>query len=215
MPADLQPQPEVALGGALAHAHSPVNSGAALLAERLDALAEVVRLPQQAVGEPLELEPEVERAVVGGVEDALRHRERERRVPGQLLDEAPDGSVELVGGHDRADEPERERLLGEHPPAAHDDVLRPAEADQAREPLRPARARDHPDRHLGEAELDVVGGEPEVAGERELEPDAEDVPLEPRDHRLRAALGRGDVPRELRDLPRRRVRGSPRCRRRP
>ena len=84
---------------------------------------------------------------------------------------------------------------------AHHDVLRASEADQAHEPLRPSRPRDHPEGDLGEAELDVVGGKTEVARERELQPDPEDVPLEPRDHGLGAALRRGDVPRELRDLP--------------
>ena len=58
-------------------------------------------------------------------------------------------------------------------PAAHDDVLGAAEPDEPREPLRAAPARDHPERHLGQAELDVVGGDAEVAGQRELEADAE------------------------------------------
>ena len=54
----------------------------------------------------------------------------------------------------------------------------------------------------GQAELNIVGRDPEVAGERKLEPDSEDVATETGDHRLRAPLGRRDVPRELRDLPR-------------
>ena len=56
----------------------PVELGLALLDERLDALVEVVRLLEQAVGEPFELEPDVQRAVVDGVEHALRHRHRQR-----------------------------------------------------------------------------------------------------------------------------------------
>ena len=52
--------------------------GLALLGERLDALAEVVRLLEEAVREALELEALRERALVGLVQDALRHRERER-----------------------------------------------------------------------------------------------------------------------------------------
>ena len=65
----------------------------------------------------------------------------------------------------------------------------------------PPAARDHPDRHLREAELEVVGRDAKVAGERELEPDAEAVPVQRRDHRLRAALRRRDVVREARDVP--------------
>ena len=52
----------------------------------------------------------------------------------------------------------------------------------------------------GSAELDVVGGDAEVARERELEPDAEGIAAQPRDHRLRAALRRGDVPGQPRQL---------------
>ena len=52
--------------------------GRAFLAEGLHALAEVVRRPQQAVGEPFDLQSEPERAVVGVVQHALRHRECER-----------------------------------------------------------------------------------------------------------------------------------------
>ena len=55
----------------------------------------------------------------------------------------------------------------------------------------------------GSAICTSVGRDAEVARERELEPDPEDVALEPCDHRLRAALRRGDVLRELRDHPRR------------
>ena len=101
---------------------------------------------------------------------------------------ALDRAVELVGGDDLRHEPDRERLSAADPAPAHDDVLRPAEPDQPGEPLRPAGAGDHPDRRLGERHLHVVRGDPEVACERELEADAEDVPLQPRDHRLRAAL---------------------------
>ena len=52
---------------------------------------------------------------------------------------------------------------------------------------------------LGERELDVVGGEPEVARERELEADAEGVAAQLRDHGLGAALRSGDVPGEARE----------------
>ena len=45
----------------------------------------------------------------------------------------------------------------------------------------------------GRPSCDVVGGDPKVARERELEPDAEAVAAMLRDHRLREALGGGDV----------------------
>ena len=80
-----------------------------------------------------------------------------------------------------------------------------AEADQAREPLRAAGAGDHAEPDLGEAELRVVGGDPEVARERELEADAEAEAADLGDHRLRAALGGGDVPGEPREVLRARA----------
>src|SRR6185312_2981804 len=104
---------------------------------------------------------------------------------------------------DLGDEPPRERVGGTDPAAAHDHVLRAAQPDEAREPLRAARAGDHPQADLREAELRVVGGDAEVAGERQLEPDAEAVALDARDHRLREPLGGGDVPGEPGELFRR------------
>ena len=118
----------------------------------------------------------------------MRSASGESRV--EVGDHAVDGGVELPGGDDLGDEPPGERVGRADPAAAHDHVLRAAEADEAREPLRAAGAGDHPEPDLGEAELGVLGGDAEVAGERELEPDAEAVARMPRDHRLREALRR-------------------------
>ena len=105
------------------------------------------------------------------------------------------------GSDDLCHEADRESLLGLHPTTAHDDVLRPAHADEAGESLRAARAGDHPDRRLRERHLHVVGCDPEITRERELEADAEDVALELCDDGLRASLGCRDVLRELGDDP--------------
>ena len=51
-------------------ASPPLELRPSLLAERLDALAEVVRRAEQPAGEPLELEPDLERRVV----DVVRGR---------------------------------------------------------------------------------------------------------------------------------------------
>lgn len=161
-----------------------------------------MRRAQQAVGEALELEAEREWAVVGVVQHALGHAQGERGEARQLVDEAVDGGVELRERDDLGHEAERERLRGRDAAAAHDQVLRAPEPDQARDPLGAAAAGDHAERHLREAELEVVGGDAEVACQRELEPDAERIAVQARDHRLRAALGRGDVPREARQVVR-------------
>jgi hypothetical protein len=124
-------------------------------------------------------------------------------VPRELLDEPIDRGAELARRHHLRHEAECERLVGADPAAAHDEVLGAAQSHEPSKPLRPAGAGDHPDRHLRETELEVVGGEAKVAGERELEPNSEAVALERRDHRLGAALGGGDVVRKPRDVPRR------------
>src|SRR5262249_1350592 len=113
------------------------------------------------------------------------------------------GGAERVGRDALRHEAERKRLFGADAAAAHDHVLRPSEPDQPREALRAAAARDHAEPHLGERELGAVRGEAEVARERELEADAEHVAVERRDDGLRAALGRGHVPGEPRQLRRR------------
>ena len=105
---------------------------------------------------------------------------------------AVDG-LELVRCDDLRDEAERECLFGGDAAPAHDDVLRSPEPDEARQPLRAAGAGDHPDRHLGECDLKVVRGDPEVARECELEADSEAVAAKCRDDRLRAALRGGHV----------------------
>ena len=88
----------------------------------------------------------------------------------QLADQRVDGAVsELLGGDDLHDA-DRERFLGLHASSAHDDVLRATEPDEPGEALRAAGAGDHPDRRLGERHLHVVGGDPEVAREREFRP---------------------------------------------
>ena len=109
--------------------HSPANSGSPLLGEGLDALAEVGRLPQEPVCQTFELEPDVERAVVGRVQHALRHRERERRVGGELLDKRRDGVVELGAGTTCR----RDRARTPRPPA------RAGRASRC-----PSRGRDRP-----------------------------------------------------------------------
>src|SRR4051812_17951150 len=174
--------------------------GRALVDERVDALAEIVRLLEQAVREPLHLEPELQRPVVGKVQDPLRHGKGERRHLAQLRAKRGGRGIYVVG--DLRDEPQRQRLFGADPASAHDHVLGASEADHACKTLRPSRARDHPDRRLRQRELDVGGSDAKVARERELEPDAEDVSLERGDHRLPATLGCGDVVRQARHRPR-------------
>src|SRR6267378_2304632 len=93
-----------------------------------------------------------------------------------------DGDVLENGGMDQlVDDAEAERLLGGFDLASEDDVERRAGADQAREPLATARARENAELYLREAELGpgVVGSHAVPAGERELEPTAQAGSMDP------------------------------------
>ena len=73
------------------------------------------------------------------------------------------------------------------------------DADHLDEPRGAAGAGDHAERQLGQRELRVVARDAEVAGQGELEPDAEAVAVQLRDHGLGAALGRGHVDVQVRE----------------
>src|SRR5262245_10296302 len=74
---------------------STLESWSALLRESLHTLAEVVRRPQEPVGETLHLEAEMKGAIVDVVQHALRHGEGQRRKEEQLVNRALECRVEL------------------------------------------------------------------------------------------------------------------------
>ena len=73
------------------------------------------------------------------------------------------------GGHDLGQQAHRQRLLGWHHAAGEDQVERAAEADDARQPLGAAVDQRHAPAALGEAERGALGGDPQVAPQRQLE----------------------------------------------
>ena len=97
-----------------------------------------------------------------------------------------------VGGDDLVDQADRQRLVGLDEPAGEDQVLGPARADQAGQPLGAAGARDDAEQHLGLAERGVVGGDPDVGAQRELAAAAERVAGDRRDDGLGDPGDRGD-----------------------
>ena len=109
---------------------------------------------------------------------AWRSRRRARRRVG-----------EVRRRHDVGDEAERVGALRADAPPGEDQLLGDGDAGDARQPLGAARARDDPQPHLRQPELGGVGGDAEVAGERQLEPAAERGAVDRRDHRPRE---RGD-----------------------
>jgi hypothetical protein len=88
-------------------------------------------------------------------------------------------------GEDAVDEPGRERLLGRQQPRLEDQLERPRRPDRAREPLRAAGPREHPEGHLREPDRPgVVGHVTDVARERELAADAQRLAVDRRDRDL-------------------------------
>ena len=118
-------------------------------------------------------------------------------------DEAVDAVVELVGGGGVVDEPPLLRLeAGQELPGEHQ-LLRPALAQDAGQPVdRPGAAEERAP-HVEVADQGVVRGDREVAVDHDLEATGGRVALEHRDRRLRRAEDPvADAGRALRDLPR-------------
>ena len=172
-----------------------------LLDERLDALAEVRRAAQQAVRESLDLEADMQRPLVAQVEHALRHAQRQRRALRQLVDQALDRRVEIVRLDDLRDESERERLL-----CADRDgrASRCPWRGRARSSAPGAGCRPSPGSSRSSPRAARAGRRSRRRGSRTRararSPRRRRTPGARR-HELRAALGRRDVARELRDLP--------------
>ena len=97
------------------------------------------------------------------------------------------GDVAEDGGrHELVHDPELERFPGALDLPGEDDVERGTGADQPRQPLAAAGARQEAKLHLGQTELGlgVVGRDAVGAGEREFEPAAQTRAVNPHDHRL-------------------------------
>ena len=86
--------------------------------------------------------------------------------------------------HDPVDEPHGERLGGTDRPAGQDQVQGTSGADQPRQPHRATVDERHAPPSAEDPEHRVLGGHPQVAPDRQLEPAGHGVPLDRRDHRL-------------------------------
>ena len=117
--------------------------------------------------------------------------------------------LEFGVGHAVGGDAPVEGLLAGDAARAHHDVLGARDADHLLQARRAAGAGDLAELLLGQRVERGLGGDAEVAGQRELEADAEAVAAVGGDHRLAAARRRGDVPGELATRARARLRGSP------
>src|SRR5690606_4773173 len=84
--------------------------------------------------------------------------------------ESPDPVLERSSGHDGIDETDPLRTPCRDRPAGNDHLDRLPEPDEARQPGRPAKARDDPKPDLRESDprLGPIGREPVRTGERQL-----------------------------------------------
>ena len=98
--------------------------------------------------------------------------------------------VQLVGRHDLVGQADPQRLLGAHLTAGEAHLLRPADADGARQPLRAAAAGDDAEQDLRLTEHGLLRGDPVVAGQRQLAAATERVAAHRGDHEPR---DRGDA----------------------
>ena len=166
---------------------SPVHFGRALAEEGADALLGVL-----ADGRPranaglLGLDALVEVALGGDLLDLL---DGERRLLGELARPGERRVEQLVVGHDAVDEAvarrPRPRRIGS-PTRFISSAL--FVADQARQPLGAAEAGDDPELDLGLAEDGRLGGDPHVAGHRQLAAAAEGERVDRGDRRRRRSV---------------------------
>ena len=132
-----------------------------------------------------------ERQVARLGRELLDHAHRVRRALRERARELERRVQQLRARHRLLDEPPVVGLRARDRVAAEVEVERAPVADEARQPLRAAAARDQAELDLRLAELRVLGRDPDVARHRELEPAAEAV-----------AVDRGDDRRPARVHPR-------------
>jgi len=153
---------------------------------RNDALARLSVLEQPLLLAALAAQPFAQREVVGDVDRAHDRVQRRLRQLAQLDRQRERGGLGILD--EPVDQAHRERLLGVRVPGGQHQVQRAAAADEARQPLRPARPGDQPELDLGEPEARAGRADPQRAGQRQLEAAAEREPVDGGD---RDALGRG------------------------
>ena len=84
----------------------------------------------------------------------------------------------LVGCRHPVDQPDGERLGGADLAPREDHLLGPGRADEPGQPLGAAPTGDHPEQHFGQAQPGVLGADPEVAGQRQLQPASQRVAVD-------------------------------------
>ena len=99
----------------------------------------------------------------------------------------------LAFRHHLVDEAERLALGRRHPPPGQDHAERLLLPDHARQAVHAAGPGDQPDARFGQGEDGVLGGDDEVAGERDLEAATHGNAIHRGDHRLVEVMALGQA----------------------
>ena len=101
-------------------------------------------------------------------------------------------SLELGRRHDAVDQTDATRFLRGHVVAEEEQLLRLLRADELRDQIRAAAVGDEPAPHEDLDEPGGVGGDHEIARERDVRAEAGGGAVHRGDDRLRAVLQRGE-----------------------
>src|SRR4051794_28583442 len=158
--------------------------GGPALEERRDALGEVAGARHLLLHRGLQGQLLLHAAEDPGVELALGAGVRARRALREPLEQRVGLRREGVIGRHAVDQPPFERPRGGDPLAEHRHLRGPGEADAARDEQRGPAVRDEPDVDEREQEVRRLGGDDEIAGQRERRADAGGRSVDGREHRL-------------------------------
>ena len=165
----------------------------ALLAERARALRVVRRARAALLHRHLELE---RRASAGRAEASIARLASPTATGAHASSSSTSACVAASSssaGATRLASPIRSASVAADQLAGHDQLLGPAEADDLRQPRRPADVRDQPDPRLGQADHRVGRDRAQIAGQRDLHRPAQAGAVDLADDRLGHLLG--EVPR--------------------
>ena len=170
----------------------------------------ILRRDRDALREGLEVEGGGEIRRRRAVDHVLGHLQHGRRAGRDLFGEGARRRHQLRRGHDAVHEPDARRLGGVDDVRGEDQLLGARQADDARQQPRAAAVGDEPDLPEELAEAGPVGGDDEIAAQRQVRAGADGVAVHHRDRRLgevhqpedhaierldaRAALGGGVTP---------------------
>src|SRR6202035_2558586 len=172
----------------------------ALLVKGLDALAEIVGTAQPAVALAFRSDRQRQTRILDVVYQLLRAALRQWRKAAQLFGQPIARRFKFVIGDAVGRNTPLIGLPTRKAPRAHHNVLGPRDADHLLQARGAARTRDLAETLLGKGIKASFRDQAEIAGQRQLDPNAEAIAAAGSNDRLTAARRGGDVPGEARDM---------------